>query len=181
MGTDDDDRQPGIQVSQPTSGPGASAERDLGPRVLALAERIVEMERALGMREWWLLGRNLPEAQALSEMASLLAVARGELQQVLTEVFALPLSSAPEGAGSDAGESHLSDPAWIAARGAEARQLLDRAVVVLPALQQYAQVLRARAERLALPPAALDAFGIVYDRVSEACELLQHPPERASG
>lgn len=155
------------------------AREDLGPRVVALAERVIEMERALGVREWWLLGRKLPEAQALSEIVSLLAVARGELAQVLAEVFARPLLAADgEVAAGAPGESRLEDPEWVQARLAEARHLLDRTASVLPALLQYAQVLRAHAERLALPSSARDAFGIVTDRLSEACEVLQHPPER---
>lgn len=156
-----------------------SPEVDLGPRVLALAERIVDMERALDVREWWLLGRKLPEAQALSEIVSLLAVARGELAQVLTDVFARPLPSVegepPVGAP---GESRMDDPGWVHERLNEARHLLDRTATVLPTLLQYAQVLRAHAERLSLPSSARDAFGIVTDRLGEACELLQHPPEQ---
>lgn len=175
--------QPG-QPPRPANGTTTQTQmdQDLGPRVLALAERIVEMERALGMREWWLLGRDLPEAQALSEIGSLLAVARGELAQVLADVFAHPLPSADGELPRSADEGdHSADPEWIAARAAEARHLLDVAATVLPALQQYARVLRSHAERMTMPTAALDAFGIVNDRLDEACELLQHPPERPGG
>ncbi|HEX6817822.1 MAG TPA: hypothetical protein VF120_05560 [Ktedonobacterales bacterium] len=154
------------------------AEEDLGPRVAALAERIVEMERALGVREWWLLGRTLPEAQALSEIVSLLAVARGELVQVLADVFARPLPPIENDfVTSEQGESRLDNPEWVQARLGEARHLLDHTATVLPALLQYAQVLRSHAERLSLPSNTRDAFGIVTDRLVEACELLQHPPE----
>lgn len=152
----------------------------LAPRVTALFERIVEMERALAMREWWLLGRNLPEAQALSEIASLLAVARAELAQVLADVFGAPEAKAEgdiSGISPAASESRLDDPEWMQARLTEARQLLDRAAAVLPALLQYAQVLRAHAQRQGLTGDVADAFAIVSDRLGDACELLQHPPE----
>ncbi len=172
-----------------TTGPRTDVEpapqtgESLAPRVAALYERIVEMERALAVREWWLLGRALPEAQALSEIASLLAVARGELAQVLAEVFGAPVARAEgdvSGISPAANENRLDDPQWMQARLAEARQLLDRAAAVLPALLQYAQVLHTYAARQGLTGDASGAFAIVSDRLGEACELLQHPPERSA-
>jgi len=47
----------------------------------SLLQRLIAVERALGVREWWLLGRDVPEARQVAEVASLLAVARGELEK----------------------------------------------------------------------------------------------------
>ena len=69
-----------------------------------LLHRIVEIEQGLAVQEWWLLGRALPEARLMTEIISLLAVARGELFQFLADFF----GRAPLG----------FDPAWPAAAGA---------------------------------------------------------------
>ncbi|HEX8727828.1 MAG TPA: hypothetical protein VF739_04355, partial [Ktedonobacterales bacterium] len=61
--------------------PGAPSEAvdELAGRSEMLLHRIVEIEQGLAVQEWWLLGRALPEARLLTEIISLLAVARGEL------------------------------------------------------------------------------------------------------
>ena len=101
-----------------------------------------------------------------------------QLAQVLADVFGTPvIGEDGDLSSASAGEGRLDDPQWMHGRLTEARVLLDRAATVLPALLQYAQVLRTHAQRLELPGDALDAFAIVADRLDEACELLRHPPE----
>src|SRR5215813_3282820 len=57
-----------------------------------LCRRLVDIEQALAEEEWWLLGRALPEARLLAEVTSLLAVARGELENTLAQYFGRPLT-----------------------------------------------------------------------------------------
>jgi hypothetical protein len=150
--------------------------QELGGQMGALLERVVEVERALGGREWWLLGRALAEARVLSEVASLLGAVRGELEAVLAQYFAqqpIPESDAP--AVADDEMSLLNDPGWVQARRDEAVELLNRVLTVVPSLAQYAQLLHANAEHGGLPPAGVDALGIARDRLGEAWEALRPP------
>ncbi len=164
-------------AGNPHGVPGVGAEQELAGHVQTLLQQIVEVERALAGREWWLLGRAFPEAQALSEIASLLTAVRGELEGVLTQYFAAPPAPEPDGpAIADDEMSLLNDPGWVQARQGEAAALLDHLAVALPSLRQYAQLLQASAEQAGLPPAAVDELGIVRERLSDACETLQQPP-----
>jgi hypothetical protein len=163
-----------------TAGTPPAMSEALAASAEALLQHIVEMERALGVQEWWQLGRSVIEAQALSEVASLLAVARGELENLLAEFFGRPLPPAetesPEGDDEDM-SARLGDPDWIGARQEEARTLLDMATAALPAMWQEADGLRAGAEELRLPSSAVDALGIICDRLSDAAETLQPTTE----
>jgi hypothetical protein len=168
------------RTSQP-SVPLAATSEALSLGAEALLQRLVEMEGALGVQEWWLLGRSVVEAQPLAEVASLLAVARGELENFLAEFFAHPLQ--PEAEPADGAEdmtedvtARLDDSEWIGARQEEARALLDMAAAALPAMQREAGGLRESAERLSMASAALDALGIICDRLAEAAETLHLPP-----
>jgi hypothetical protein len=161
----------------PYSVPAAEGEQGLTGHAQTLLQQIVEVERALAGREWWLLGRAFAEAQALSEIASLLAAVRGELEGVLSQYFATPPPSEPESpAIADDEMSLLNDPGWVQARQGEAAALLDHLAMVLPSLLQYAHQLQASAGQAGLPPAAVDELGIVRERLSDACETLQQPP-----
>ncbi|HEX6799445.1 MAG TPA: hypothetical protein VF116_17185 [Ktedonobacterales bacterium] len=153
--------------------------RELGMRAEALYRRLVEIEAALGVREWWLLGRALPEARLLSEIASLLAVARAELETALVQVFGANITRAepvetPDGGADEARAAQ--DPAWLAEQRDQAIGLLRMVALSLPNLLQYAQMLRLYSGQYALPSAATEAFGIVADRLGEVGESLREPP-----
>lgn len=146
---------------------------------VSLLQRIIAVERALGVEEWWLLGRAIPEAGQVAEVASLLAVARGELEQALDEQFdwRMPVmdTDAPEQEGElEAASPDLaSDPAWAQARQAEANRLVRMLRQNLPGMQSFAEQLRANAGDAGMPAAALGALGIVQDRLGEAIETLR--------
>lgn len=160
---------------------GSDAQaRELGMRAEALYHRLVEIEAALGVREWWLLGRALPEARLLSEIASLLAVARAELETALIQVFGAAIVRMETAEPQDNGEAETQaarDPAWLAQYRDQALGLLRMVALSLPNLLQYAQLLRQYSEQYDLPSAATDAFGIVADRLGEVGESLREPPQ----
>ena len=172
----------------PWPGDGAGAQmstdaraRELGMRAEALYRRLVEIEAALGVRQWWLLGRALPEARLLSEIASLLAVARAELEAALIHVFGADISptepaeaESPDG-GADETQA-AQDPLRLAEQRDQAIGLLRMAALSLPSLLQYAQMLRQYSGQFALPSAATEAFGIVADRLGDVGESLREPP-----
>jgi hypothetical protein len=170
------------QQGQPPGGgePGGYAEATeaLGARADALYQRLLDIERALGVQEWWMLGRVLPEARLLSEIHSLLAVARGELEGVRVQYFGRQRpagDTAEHGTASEPGSAE--DPAWVAASRNQAIGLLRMIASALPAMLQYAQMLRAYAERLNLAAGALDALSIVVERLHEVQEAIQQPPQ----
>lgn len=140
----------------------------------SLLQRIVTVERALNTREWWLLGRAVPEAGQVAEAASLLAVAHGELEGALAEHFdwRMPVTDGDAPAEDGDAEPVSSDPAWTRARQEEASGLLRMLRKALPGMQSFAEQLRANAEGALLPPTALSALGIVQDRLGEAIETL---------
>lgn len=155
--------------------------RELGMRAEALYHRLVAIEAALGVREWWLLGRALPEARLLAEIASLFAVARAELETALKEVFGANImraepAEAPEDDGADEALA-AQDPAQMAERRDQAMGLLRMVALSLPNLLQYARMLHQYAGQYALPTEATGAFGIVADRLAEAGESLREPPQ----
>jgi hypothetical protein len=134
------------------------------------------IERALNVREWWLLGRAVPEASQAAEIASLLAVAHGELEGALAEHFNWRAPALDEDAPADEeGELVSSDPVWVRARQEEAGGLLRMLRKALPNMRSFAEQLRANAAEALLPPRALSALGIVQDRLGEAIEALGQP------
>ena len=160
-------------------GPVARGEGvdELAGRSEMLLHRIVEIEQGLAVQEWWLLGRALPEARLLTEIISLLAVARGELFQFLADFFGrAPLGFDPAENPTGASESRPDDPNWMRERRAQTLYLLRNVATSLPPMIQYARLLRANAERLNLAVTALDGLSIVAGRLEEAYELLQQPP-----
>ncbi len=163
------------------SGIGTDARaRELGMRAEALYHRLAEIEAALGVREWWLLGRALPEARLLAEITSLFAVARAELETALIQVFGAAISrvesvEATEDRTGD--EAHAAqDFALLAERRDQAIGLLRMVALSLPNVLQYARMLRQYAEQYALPSEATNAFGITADRLAEVSEALREPP-----
>lgn len=152
----------------------------LADRADALWRRLVDIESALSVQEWWMLGRVVPEAGILAEVASLLAVARGELGHALavffgrgsdqldrTDAFA-SITSEPLG--------DITDPAWLAASREQAIGLLRMVASMLSPMLQYAQMLADYAQRLGLTTGVIDAFGIVAGRLNEVGESLRQPP-----
>jgi hypothetical protein len=153
----------------------------LATRAEALWRRICEIESALAVREWWLLGRAIPEARLVAEVSSLLAVARGEMENVLTQGFGLsiPPSDATDQYGAIGRDDvlHTEDPAWVSACRTQAIGLLRMVAASLAPMLQYAEMLRSYSEQLAVPTSALDSLGIVADRLNEIGEALRTPPQ----
>ena len=162
-------------------GAAGTPQEELADRAETLCHRLMDIEQALAAQEWWLLGRALPEARLLAELASLLAVARGELENTLAQYFNRPTLRAeqPEQSQGVHGPStaELSDPAWVAANREQAVYLLRVVASALPPMMQYSQLLHSNAERLGLASAGVDAFGIVADRLNDAYEALREPPQ----
>lgn len=169
---------PGSGPSQ--SGGSQDAVEELATRAEALWRRLLDIERALAVQEWWMLGRVLPEARALAEVSSLFAVARGELENALEQYFgrAVPLtgqSNASELAGPEPPKP--DDPTWVAASRDQALGLLRMVASSLPPMLKYAQMLQDYGRRYGLPSGAIDAFGIVAERMADVDEALRQPPQ----
>lgn len=169
------------QQSQQGIRPGGDGglTTELGERAEMLFKRVREIEQTLAAREWWLLGRELPEARLLSEVSSLLAVARGELETVLAESFGrtIPRSESTDQYPVLMEDNHgAHDAAWLAAIRGQAIDLLRMISGSLPPMMQYAQMLRQYAERFNLDASIVDAFRIVADRLHEVSEAMRQPP-----
>lgn len=153
---------------------------ELANRAVPLLQRIADVERSLTSQEWWLLGKSLNEARLLAEIASLLAVARGELEGFLVDYCnrqqALPAVSEPSAEATDEILAQMSNPRWLSAQREQAITLLRMTAGALPAMAQYARTLRTHAERLGIAQAALDPLSITMDRLNDALEILQQPP-----
>ena len=143
----------------------------------SLLQRIIAVERALSAQEWWLLGRDVPEARQVAEVASLLAVARGELEQALDEQFdwRMPVVDTVEEEGDfeTASPDPVSDPTWTQALRDEANGLLRMLRQNLPSMLSFAEQLRANVEDAGMPSVALGVLGIVQDRLGEAIETVR--------
>jgi hypothetical protein len=184
-----DQDQPTDQPSGPNHGqpsdyqgalstPSQIAARELSARAGTLLKRLREVEEALTDQEWWLMGRAMPEARVLSEMTSLLSVARGELETFLAAVGGAqedPHSVARRKEQEDVFDL-MSDPMWMSGSREKAVALLRMCAMQIQPMRQYAQVLLANAEKLRLPAVALDPLGIAAERLGEAEELLSQPP-----
>lgn len=154
----------------------------IGERSEMLLRRIGEIERTLAVQEWWLLARALPEARLLSELSSVLAVARGELEHFLAEFFGQPLPQAdsmemPAFASQDDLNARMQDRAWLQGQRTQAIELLRMVARSLPPMRQFAQMLHSAGERVGLAVSALDALRVVDEHLNDAYELLQRPPE----
>jgi hypothetical protein len=163
-------------MSQPLSQAAIAA---VAPQADLLMRRLLELEQRLSAEEWWMLGRVVPEAGLLAEVASLLAVARAELDQMLVQ-FCGRLPTTPGAADDAAGEvaddagAGGGDSGQIARQHAEAMQLLQVLAVALPPTTTFARQLGPFAERSGMPPAAVELLGIVADRVLDAQEAIQN-------
>ncbi len=151
----------------------------LATRIEALWRRVLDIERSLAVQEWWLLGRALPEARLLAEIASLLAVARGELEMVLGQVFgrAIPMSGQMDALpGATQEPMHPENEAWLAASRDQAIGLLRMVAGGLPAMLQFAQALADYCRRAGLAAEVTDALTVVASRLAEVDEALRQPP-----
>lgn len=135
-------------------------------------KRLQELERALGVQEWWMLGRDIAEAGALAEVGSLLAVARAELDQVLVQYCGQPTTLG--GAQSDTAPPVVdaSDTTRISRQRAIANQLRQMLGLALPPTINFARQLYQFAQHYGMPAAGLDTLNIVADRLEEAFEAL---------
>lgn len=168
-------------TGQPAAQSSTDASTALGGRAEVLLRRVRDIEKALAVQEWWLLGRVLPEARVLSEVASLLAVARGELESALSHYFNIETEQAGQtdqfAAVEGAEPGDTNDAEWVAASRDQALGLLRMVAAALAPMLQYAQMLRTYGEQMGLPSGAIDAFSIVYDRLAEIDEALRQAPE----
>ncbi len=166
--------------AQPATPESADPVAALGGRAETLLRRLRDIERALVVQEWWLLGRVLPEARVLAEVCSLLAVARGELESALVNYFNLDSAQAGQTdqfAAVEGTPGDTDDAAWVATCRDQAVGLLHMVAAALVPMLQYAQMLHTYAEHLGLHSGVVDAFGIVHDRLMELDEALRQPPE----
>lgn len=138
-----------------------------------LMKRLQELDRALGVQEWWMLGRDIAEAGALSEVGSLLAVARAELDQVLVQycgstptIVSPPLDTLPV-------PTDANDATRLTRQRAIANQLLQMLGLALPPTINFARQLHPFAQYYGMPAPGLDTLTIVADRLEEAFEALQ--------
>jgi hypothetical protein len=170
-----------FEASNPADNGLTERVEALSARAEALWRRICEIEGTLAAREWWLLGRVVPEARLVAEISSLLAVARGEMENALIQGFGLsiPRSDVTDQYNAIGREEslHVEDPAWVSACRTQAIGLLRMVAASLPAMLQYAQMLRSYSEQMALPTSALDSLSIVTDRLNESGEALRTPPQ----
>jgi len=150
----------------------------LATRIEALWRRVVDIERSLAVQEWWMLGRALPEARLLAEVNSLLAVVRGELENVLGQVFsrALPMSGQMDAMPPGAQPLQPQNEAWLAASRDQAIGLLRMVATALPPMLQFAQALHDYCMRAAMAAEITDALSVVAGRLAEVDEALRQPP-----
>lgn len=158
--------------------PAIGTVQTLAAQVQPLAAHVTQLELALTTREWWLLGRAFREAQVLSEVASLLAVVRAELDGMLAQLGAPPTASGADDEAAVADDEHhlLNDPGWVQARREEAVALVGHAASTLPGLLQYTQQLLLVAGRAVGTSLPLDGLEIARDRLREACEAVEPGP-----
>ena len=176
-------QQPSGQLTPRGSVPGLTtpaqvAIRELAARAQTLFTRLTEVEDALTDQEWWLMGRAMPEARVLAEMTSLLSVARGELENFISEATGAPreAETATQRKEQDDVFDLMDDPMWMSGSREKASALLRMCATQIQPMRQYAIVLQTNAERMHLPPVALDPLGIAAERLGEAEELLRQPP-----
>ncbi|HEU0027644.1 MAG TPA: hypothetical protein VFQ25_11060 [Ktedonobacterales bacterium] len=149
---------------------------ELGARAETLLRRLHDVEEALTDQEWWLMGNVFPEARRLAEITSLLSVARGELETFLNEVCGMTVAAENERKGADEDVFALmGDPMWMSGSREKAFALLRMLVAQVPPMRQYATALQVNAERMRVPPAAMDPLGICAERLVEIEEMLRQP------
>ena len=177
------------QMNQPTNQPAAgqtpqtsqSPGAQVGAQGDILMRRLLDIELLLGVNEWWLLGTKIPAAKLLSEVTSLLTVARAELDSCLREYCdrarAEP-SPAETGDGED-DDPNVMDLDELAVRTEQATQMLRTMAEALPPTAHFARQLYGFAGRVGLHPSGVDILGIVADRLDEARETVASAPQAA--
>jgi hypothetical protein len=161
---------------QTGSNPAQSTVIELGARAETLLRRLSDVEEALTDQEWWLMGNVFPEARRLAELTSLLSVARGELETFLTDVCGMAVAAQTERKRADEDVFALmGDPMWMSGSREKAFALLRMLVAQIPPMRQYATALQVNAERMHVPPAAMDPLGICAERLVEIEDILRQP------
>jgi hypothetical protein len=167
------ERQGACMYQDPAS---VQASARVAPQADILMRRLQELERALGVQEWWMLGRALPEAQVLAEVASLLAVARAELDQMLVQFCGQPPTAPVTANDSPTVPLAGDDAAALGRQRMMAAQLLHMLAAALPPTITFAQQLVPFARDSGMAGPAVDTLGIVADRLVEAYEALRDAP-----
>jgi hypothetical protein len=169
--------QASLEERQQTgSSPAQSAVMELGGRAETLLRRLRDVEEALTDQEWWLMGNVFPEARRLAELTSLLSVARGELETFLADVCGIAVAAPTEHKRADEDVFALmGDPMWMSGSREKAFALLRMLVAQVPPMRQYATALQVNAERMRVPPAAMDPLGICAERLAEIEDILRPP------
>lgn len=160
----------------PTDQPGGHPVQAQAARLM---RQLNDLDHAAGAREWWLLARAVPEAGTLAEVASLLSVASEELDQFLVRFFGAPASrsNAGEAMGAPATAPLSDEPEQVEAQRAAAAQLGEMLGSVLPPTTTFAHALAQLAQRTNMAADAVDALGIVAERLDEAQEALRGSTE----
>lgn len=165
------DRQQSSSANQPQS-----VLLELGARAETLLRRLRDIEEALTDQEWWLMGNVFPEARRLSEVTSLLSVARGEIETFMVEACGMQVAQPEERKrAEDDVFTLMGDPMWMSGSREKAMALLRMLVAQVPPMRQYAIALQANAERLRVPSNALDPLGITAERLTEIEDILRQP------
>jgi hypothetical protein len=69
----------------------------------------------------------------------------------------------------------MGDPMWMSGSREKAFALLRMLVAQIPPMRQYATALQVNAERMRVPPAAMDPLGICAERLAEIEDILRQP------
>lgn len=151
---------------------GQTPTTAVGAQAALLMDRLIDLERRLYVQEWWMLGSTIAAAKVLAEVASLIPVARAELDQCLVQFCgSAPAESPAPPDGALAPD--LRDSAQVAAHRASATELLRTMGEALPPTTNYARQLRAYAQRVGFPSTGVDVLAIVADRLADAQEAVQ--------
>jgi hypothetical protein len=145
----------------------------VGAQAAALMRRLLDLERMLGVQEWWMMGGTIAAAKVLAEVASLIPVARAELDQCLVQFCGSDPVPLPASGDAPAVPPDMKDAGQVAAQRDAATKLLRTMIEALPPTTQFARQLRAFAERAGLPATGVDVLAIVADRLSDAQEAVQ--------
>lgn len=171
--------QRGSLPSDPPAVIADGAVEAVTSRIAALVQRIDDVERALGVQEWWLLADAIAEARVLSELVSLLAVARGEMTHLLRERGGLA-QWPPQGedlADDDyaAPPPDVSNPVFLQASRDQALGLMRLAALAIPAIHQYTRALLGMTRRAPVPVSLVDALEAAEERLADATDLIAAP------
>lgn len=95
---------------------------------------VLDLERLATAQQWWMYGRLLPEAGSLAEIASLLAAARVDLEQLLAVLGRPPVAHMTHPGTSELffAQSFAGDQGWASAHREEAISVLQLTAQAVP-------------------------------------------------